>query len=70
MSALTEWEGFAASGSARRSQRPVLVYFLAFVFLLFVGILIFCYAVTKRTNPVFLDEHGRPVAADSRTSHH
>jgi hypothetical protein len=70
MSASSEWESFAAAGSARRPQRPVLVYFLAFVFFLFVGILLFCYAVTKRTNPVFLDEHGKPVAADSHTSHH
>jgi len=70
MSALTEWEAFAAAGSGRRSHRPALVYFLAFVFLLFIGILIFCYVVTKRTNPIYLDEHGKPVAVDSHTSHH
>ncbi len=70
MSALTEWNAFAMTNNTRRSQKPALVYFLAFVFLLFAGILIFCYVVTKRANPVFLDEHGRPTAAESQTSHH
>ena len=36
-----------------------LTYFLGVVFVLFIGILVFCYAVTKRTNPVFLDEQGK-----------
>jgi len=36
---------------------------------LFIGILVFCYAVTKRANPVFLDEHGKPAAASSQHSH-
>jgi hypothetical protein len=26
--------------------------------------------VTKRTNPVFVDVHGRPVAESSEHSHH
>jgi len=48
------------------SRKPApLLYFLAFVFVLFIGILIFCYTVTKRTNPVFLDSHSKPVAEHS-----
>jgi len=50
-------------------QRAPLVYFLGFIFVLFIGILIVCYVITKRTNPVFLDQHGKPVAASSEHSH-
>ena len=57
-----------ASESAGKKPAP-LAYFLGFVFVFFIGILVFCYAVTKRTNPVFLDEHGRPAAASSGHSH-
>lgn len=32
--------------------------------LVFIGILIFAYVVTKRTHPIYLDEHGRPVNAE------
>jgi hypothetical protein len=34
---------------------------LSLIFVLFVSILIFVYVVTKRTNPVILDQHGKPV---------
>jgi hypothetical protein len=52
------------------NRRPApLAYILGVVFVLFIGILIFCYVVTKRTNPVFLDEHGKPVASGSAHSH-
>lgn len=34
--------------------------FLGFVFLLFVGLLIFVYAGARQANPVILDSHGRP----------
>jgi hypothetical protein len=45
-------------------KRPAsLVYVLGFVMVLFIGILIFVYAVTKRTNPVVLDEQGKPVVS-------
>jgi hypothetical protein len=70
MSALTEWNSLAANNAAPKKQRPPLLYFLAFVFVLFIGILIFAYVVTKRTNPVYLDEHGKPVATSSDHSHH
>ncbi|MGA3074173.1 MAG: hypothetical protein ABSG56_10825 [Bryobacteraceae bacterium] len=42
----------------RRS--PFLIFFLAFVSAIFIGILIFVYIVTKQTNPVMLDDKGRP----------
>jgi hypothetical protein len=57
------------SNQPRRKPAP-LAYFLGFVFVLFIGILVFCYAVTRRTNPVFLDEHGKPVSSGSDQSHH
>ena len=69
MSALSEWNTIPASPAARKASPPLL-YLLAFVFVLFMGILIFCYVVTKRTNPVFLDGHGRPVTESSQPSHH
>ena len=49
-----------ATDSPRKKTAP-LTYFLGVVFVLFIGILAFCYAVTKRANPVFLDEHGKAV---------
>jgi len=45
----------------RPKQGTPLLYFLCFVMAVFIGILIFAYVVTKRTHPVYLDEHGRPV---------
>ncbi|MGA2001899.1 MAG: hypothetical protein ABSG70_00875 [Terriglobales bacterium] len=53
---------------ASKKQAP-LTYFLGVVFVLFIGILIFCYIVTKRTNPIFLDEHGKPVSSSSAHDH-
>jgi hypothetical protein len=44
-------------------RSPFLIIFLAFVSVLFIGILIFVYFVTKQTNPIMLDDHGRPQAA-------
>jgi len=59
-----------AIGSNHPRKKPApLAYFLGVVFVLFIGILIFCYVVTKRTNPVFLDQHGKPVNAGSGHSH-
>lgn len=56
------------SNQPRRKPAP-LAYFLGVVFVLFICILVFCYAVTRRTNPVFLDQHGKPVTAGSGHSH-
>jgi hypothetical protein len=36
---------------------------LGFVFAWFVGVLIFCWIVAEKADPVLLDEHGRPVKA-------
>jgi len=44
-------------------QGSPLLYFLALVMAIFIGILIFTYIVTKRTHPIFLDEHGKPTNA-------
>jgi hypothetical protein len=49
----------------RRKQTSALMYFLVFVSLLFIGILIFAYTVTKRTNPIYVDERGNPVNSQS-----
>ncbi len=46
-----------------------LIYFLWIVSVLFIGILIFCYVVTKRANPILLDEHGKPVTSSPTQSH-
>jgi hypothetical protein len=48
-----------------RKQGSPLLYFLYFVMAIFIGILIFAYIVTKRTHPIFLDEHGKPTNAES-----
>ncbi len=54
------------SDSPRKKAAP-LAYFLGVIFVLFIGILIFCYVVTKRANPVFLDEHGKVVTSSDHT---
>jgi len=37
-------------------------FFLMLIMALFIAILIFVWVVTKKANPVMLDEHGRPIA--------
>ena len=49
--------------SPMRKQGSPLLYFLGLVMAIFIGILIFAYIVTKRTHPIFLDEHGKPTNA-------
>jgi len=70
MNASMDWNRFSTNAAARHKQSSPLMYFLAFVCALFIGILIFCYVVTKRSHPVFLDQQGRPVATGSEHSHH
>ncbi len=70
MSTLTEWNAFSAESQVNRKSATALAYFLVFVSALFIGILIFCYVVTKRANPIFLDEHGNPTVQSSGHSHH
>ncbi len=69
MSAAAEINSFMTETRNSRKRPAPLLYFLVFIFVLFIGILIFCYAVTKRANPVFLDSHGKPVAAGAEHSH-
>ena len=45
------------------NKRPAaLVYVLAMVMMLFIGILIYVWIQTKKANPVMLDEKGHPQA--------
>lgn len=44
-------------------RRPFLIFFLAFVSAVFIGILVFVYIVTKQAKPVMLDDQGRPQPA-------
>jgi len=50
--------------TSKRKGTP-LGYFLMFVFALFIGILVVVYIITKRSNPIMLDEHGKPVPTSS-----
>ena len=52
----------------RQKQTSPLMYVLVLMSLMFIGILIFCYVVTKRTHPIYVDERGNPVNAES--DHH
>lgn len=42
------------------NQRSLFPYWLASIFVLFIGIMVYVYIEAKRANPVVLDEHGRP----------
>ena len=70
MSAAAEINSFMPNTRNSRKRPAPLFYFLVFVFVLFISILIFCYAITKRADPIFLDSHGKPVAAGAEHSHH
>ena len=61
--------GTSTTKAARPRQGSPLAYFLMFVSCIFIGILIFAYMVTKRTHPIYVDEHGNPVNAE-RADHH
>lgn len=58
-----------AMAQGRKKQAP-LTYFLVAVFILFIGILAFCYNVTRHTTLIYLDEHGKPIAAGAEHAHH
>ena len=70
MSATTNWNPEAPALPKYKSQGSPLLYLLGFVSALFIGILVFCYVVTKRANPILLDVDGHPVTQSSGTSHH
>ncbi|HZT32206.1 MAG TPA: hypothetical protein VFA33_20125 [Bryobacteraceae bacterium] len=46
----------------QKSRPAPLVYVLAAVMALFIGILIYAWIEAKKANPVMLDEQGRPRA--------
>ncbi len=56
--------------SPRRKQTSALMYVLVFASLLFIGILVFAYTVTKKTNPIYVDEHGNPVNSTESAHQH
>ncbi|MEW6128584.1 MAG: hypothetical protein AB1757_16210 [Acidobacteriota bacterium] len=53
---------------ASKTGHPVLLYVLPLVMVLFIGILVVVYYVSKKANPIILDEQGKPVNAE--LSHH
>jgi len=65
MSASIEWSTLPSKQPGGVKKRAPLLYFLILVFVLFIGILVFCYAVTRRANPVFLDQQGKPIPTSS-----
>lgn len=48
-----------------QKQGTILKAFLAFIVILFIGILVAVYVVSKRANPILLDERGNPINAES-----
>ncbi len=40
---------------------------LSAVFTFFIAVLIVCWMIAKQANPVFLDEHGKPVSTARST---
>lgn len=55
--------GITCTSVPAGKKTAALVYVLAFSAVLFIGILIMAYVVTKQSHPIVLDEHGKPVAA-------
>ena len=53
---------------AKTRRPPAIVVVIWLMSAMFIGILIFAYVVTKRTNPIFLDEHGRPLNQPAATT--
>jgi hypothetical protein len=49
-------------------QGTILKAFLSFIFLLFIGILVMVYFISKSANPILLDETGKPINVQS-TNH-
>jgi len=44
-----------------QKQGTILMTMLGLIFALFIGILVTAYVVSKRANPVILDEAGKPI---------
>lgn len=48
-----------------QKQGSILQLLLSLIVVAFIGILLTVYLVARHANPVFLDEHGKPVNAQS-----
>lgn len=48
-----------------KKRPPVLLYVLPLVMVLFLGILVLVYFISKKANPIILDEKGKPVQAET-----
>ena len=44
-----------------RKQGTILKFALSLIFLLFIGILVAVYFISKKANPILLDEKGKPI---------
>lgn len=55
----------SVTGYLSEKQGTILKLALAFIMTLFIGILIAVYFVSKRANPILLDERGNPINAES-----
>lgn len=51
----------------RKAQGVFLIYVLAAIMVLFLGILVYVWIEAKKANPIMLDEHGKPRAAAAAT---
>lgn len=48
-----------------RHQGSLLKFVLSLIIVLFIAIIFTVYFVARRANPIFLDEHGQPVNAQT-----
>ena len=55
---------------SKTRRPPAVVVVMWLMSVMFIGILVFAYVVTKKANPIYLDEHGRPVNQPSSANTH
>jgi hypothetical protein len=56
------------SGTAKQNKGKLpraFMVLLGFIFVFFIGILVFTFVATKRANPVMLDQNGNPMPQSS-----
>ena len=59
------------SNPVTKTRRPpAIVVVMWLMSAMFIGILVFAYVATKRANPIFIDEHGRPLNQPSAATTH
>lgn len=49
-----------------QKQGTILKVALSLIFLLFIGILVAVYFISKQANPILLDERGQPINVETR----